>query len=85
MDPDLRRTARGEPRCISPDAVKGKKVYLVKNVPVMRLTYQVRELSRAAEQNALTMIIVPPRHGVVSQDLATFVAGRSWIKIKRSR
>lgn len=84
MDSGLRRTARGEPRCTSPDAVDGNKVYLIKNVPLMRLTYQVRQLSVAAEQNALKMIIVIPRGGRVSADLKSFVAARRWIKVKLS-
>ncbi len=84
MTRDLRRTSRGEPRCTSPDAVKGRKIYLIKNVAVMRLTYQVRELSVAAEQNALKMIIVIPRGSRLSSDLDSFVAARRWIRVKRS-
>ena len=85
VPPDLRRTARGEPRCTSPDAVKGNKVYLIKNVPLMRLTYQVHQLSRVAEQNTLKMILVIPRGSQLSSDLESFVATRRWIKVKRSR
>ena len=62
----------------------GKKVYLIKNVPLMRLTYQVRQLSNAAEQNALKMIIVIPRSGRVSADLESFVAARRWVKVRHS-
>lgn len=84
VDPGIRRTSRAEPRCTSPDAVDGTKVYLIKNVALMRLTYQIRLLSDAAEQNALEMIIVIPRRGRVSADLESFVAARRWITVTRS-
>lgn len=84
MHPGIRRTSRGEPRCTSPDAVDGKKIYLIKNVALMRLTYQVRQLADAAEQNALKLIIVIPREGRVSADLESFVAARRRIKVRHS-
>ena len=85
VDPGVRRTSRGEPRCTSPDGVDGTKIYLIKNVALLRLTYQIRQLSKAAEHNALKMIIVIPRGGRLSADLQAFVAVRSWIEVRRSR
>lgn len=63
----------------------GTKVYLIKNVSLMRLTYQVRALAKAAEQNALEMIIIIPHGSAVSADLESFVAARRWIEIRRRR
>ena len=82
MDPAPRRTSRGDPRCTSPDGVKGKKLYLIKMVPLMRLTYQVAALSRAAEQNKRKLIIVLPRGSDVSSDLRTFISSRRWVKVE---
>jgi len=85
VDPGVRRTRRGEPRCTSPDAVDGTKVYLIKNVPLLRLTYQVRLLADAARQNALEMIIMIPRGSRASADLESFVATRPWVEIRHGR
>ncbi len=85
VDPGVRRTSRGEARCTSPDAVDGTKVYLIKNVPVMRLTYQVHQLAKAAEQNSLEMIIMIPSDGRVSADLESFVGSRPWVEVRRGR
>ena len=85
VDPGVRRTSRGEPRCTSPDAVDGTKVYLIKNVPLMRLTYQVRPLAEAAEQNALEMIIVIPRDGRVSANFRVVRRGPPLGRVRRGR
>jgi hypothetical protein len=62
------------PRGARPDAVRGSDRYLIKNVTTLRLTYQVRLLTFAAEQDGGRLILRIPKACRLSADLRQFVA-----------
>lgn len=60
------------PRGSRPDAVVPGRWYLIKNVSLMRLTYQVRLLAYMAQQNSAQLVVVLPPADRVSMDLRAF-------------
>ena len=72
MDAGLRLTSHQVARGSRPDAVKDDVWYLFKNVPLMRLTYQVRLLAFLATQNSARLIIILPAGAALSADLRSF-------------
>ena len=73
VDIELRYTVHQIPRGSRPDAVRSGRWYLIKYVPLMRLTYQVRLLTYLAQQNSARLVVVLPRHARVSKDMRAFV------------
>jgi hypothetical protein len=73
VDVELRYTVHQVPRGSRPDAVGPGRWYLIKNVPLMRLTDQVRLLAYLAEQNSAPLVVVLPPAARVSKDLKAFV------------
>lgn len=77
MDIEFRHTAGQVPRGSRPDAVAPGRWYLIKNVPLMRLTYQVRLLAYLAQQNSARLILVLPPSARVSEDAQAFIHANS--------
>jgi len=69
----LRYSAHQVPRGSRPDAVGSGSWYLIKNVPLMRLTYQVRLLAYMAQRNSARLVVVLPPGARVSKDMQAFV------------
>ena len=73
------------PRGAKPDAEVGDKLYLIKNVSMMRLTYQVKLLTYLARRDEKKLIVQLPRHSKVSASLRDFVHNfRDVVRIERS-
>jgi hypothetical protein len=70
---ELRYTVHQVPRGSRPDAVGSGRWYLIKNVPLMRLSYQVRLLTYMAQQNSARLVVVLPPGARVSKDMRAFV------------
>ena len=70
---ELRYTPHQVPRGSRPDAVNSGRWYLIKYVPLMRLTYQVRLLAYMAQQNSARLVVVLPPGARVSKDMRAFV------------
>jgi len=85
MDLELRYTKRRVPRATRPDAVSGKRCYLIKNVPIMRLTYQVRLAAALAQQRSLRLVVVLPKRSRLSGDMRRFVATHRGVSVRRAR
>lgn len=62
-----------QPRGARPDAVDGSWVYLIKNVRIMRATYQVRLLAYMAAQSGRNLWIDLPADCVIHESLAQFI------------
>jgi hypothetical protein len=77
-------TRHQTPRSARPDAEVAEKMYLIKNVSELRLTYQIRMLAYIAETRGKTLIIDLPKGAKVHESLRDFVAetGRR-VKSKR--
>jgi hypothetical protein len=73
VEMELRYTVHQVPRGSRPDAISSGRWYLIKNVPLMRLTYQVRLLAFMAEQNSARLVLILPSAARVSKDLKAFV------------
>ena len=84
MDIELRRTRHQVPRASRPDAATGDRWYLMKNVPLMRLTYQVRLLAYLAQQNAARLVVVLPSGTRLSADMQAFAQVNS-VTIERAK
>ena len=66
------------------DAVQGSKFHLIKYVPFMRLTYQVRLLAAQAAQASGTLIIHLPKGARMSSDLQEFVKSARFVRVERA-
>jgi hypothetical protein len=67
-----------------PDAVSDDKLYLIKNLPNMRLTYQIRLLTFLAAERHERLIVIIPKSCRPSRDLQGFVKkNAAAITIKR--
>jgi hypothetical protein len=85
-DLKLRYTRRQVPRATRPDAVDGDRCYLIKNVPLLRLTYQIRLLAAMAEDRSMRLIVVVPPSAHLSEDMRRFVAAaRRSVSIQRAK
>lgn len=67
-----------------PDAVVGDKLYLIKNVSILRLTYQIRMLRFIATMQQKKVVIRVPAGAVIHSTLKEFLRMNSKIaKIER--
>lgn len=57
------------PRGTRPDAEVADRLYLIKNVSVLRATYQVRLLAYRAGQSGKKLVIRMPRSAKLARDL----------------
>lgn len=81
----LSDTERQMPRSARADAEIGEKLYLIKNVSRLRLTYQIRLLTYAAQTRKMKLIIRLPRAASVDASLERFlVRFSSLIQIERT-
>ncbi|WP_454703480.1 hypothetical protein [Achromobacter pestifer] len=77
-------TAHQTPRGAKPDGQFGNKIYLIKNVSKMRLTYQIKVLSYMAESQGKILIIQLPKQAAVHKSLKDFVRELArFVKIER--
>ena len=56
----MRQTKHQVARGTRPDAAKSNRLYLIKNVKVLRATYQIRLLAVKAETEGLKLVLVVP-------------------------
>jgi hypothetical protein len=81
---EYRYTRHQVARGSRPDAVSGSKLYLIKNVSVLRLTYQIRLLTSLVTERRGTLVIRVPKSARLSRDLRVFVKESARIvKIER--
>ena len=73
MEMELPYTTRQVARGSRPDAVRSDGWYLIKRVPLMRLTCQVRLPSCLAQQNSARLVVMLPSSAYVSEDMQAFV------------
>lgn len=67
------------------DAEVQGRLYLIKNVSQMRLTYQIKLLTFAAKTRGLKLVILLPKEATVHESLKDYVSGMSGlIDIERS-
>jgi hypothetical protein len=66
---ELRYSRWQTPRGARPDAIRGLDRYLIKNVTRLRLTYQIRLLTLAAEEEGGRLVIRVPRACRLSNNL----------------
>ena len=69
---EFRYTSHQVARGARPDAVSGDKWYLIKNVPELRLTYQIRLLTFMAHERDVRLIVLLPASSRLSTDLRRF-------------
>lgn len=79
----IRYTRNNIARGCHPDVVTDDRCYLIKNVPLMRLTYQVRLLTHLAESRAVMLVIRLPAGSRLSRDLRRFVRGHRLVRVER--
>jgi hypothetical protein len=56
-----------------PDAASAQALYLIKNVSELRLTYQIRLLTYAAQQQGKVLIVQLPSEATIHPSLGEFV------------
>lgn len=61
------------------DGEKNDKLYLLKNVSELRLTYQIRLLAFQAQQTRKKLFVQVPKHCKVHDSLRDFVKGISQV------
>jgi hypothetical protein len=72
-------------RGAKPDADVGGKLYLIKNVSEMRLTYQIRVLAYLAHAQSKKLIVQLPKQATVHASLRDFVrSANGLVKIERA-
>lgn len=81
---EYRYTPHQVPRGSRPDAVSGADAFLIKNVSLLRLTYQIRLLTFLAAERGSHLVIVVPKSGRLSPDLRDFVRANSTVRIERA-
>lgn len=85
MQADFIYTKHQTPRGARPDATVGNKLYLIKNVSEMRLTYQIRVLAYVASDQGRKLIVQLPKGAVVHPALRDFVRdSNGLVKIERA-
>lgn len=81
----LQYTRHQVPRGSRPDAEVGDKLYLLKKVPVLHATYQVRLLAYRAQQEQRHLVIRAPRGFKLGPSLRALIAELPGIiRIERS-
>lgn len=68
--PAFRYTRHQVPRGSRPDAETRDRIYLIKNVSMMRATYQVRLLPYRAEQAGKKLVLRLPKACTLGSDLS---------------
>lgn len=82
---DFFYTKHQTPRGAKPDAEVGDKLYLLKNVSSLRLTYQIRLLAFMAHTCRKKLIIQLPKGAKIHEPLRNFVRDSGGlIKIERA-
>jgi hypothetical protein len=79
----VRYTGHQVARGARPDAVDGDTWFLLKFVPRLRLTYQIRLLTFGAEQSGVRLVIRVPKGCRLSAPLRDFVRTHAAVKIQR--
>ena len=78
-------TRHQTPRGARPDAEKGDKLYIIKLVSQLRLTYQIRLLAFQAKTRRKQLIIQLPKGARIDESLDEFVRDNSGlVKIERT-
>lgn len=78
-------TRHQTPRGALPDAEVGDKLYIIKNVSHLRLTYQIRVLTYMAQSRGKKFIVRLPKDAKLHSSLREFVKNFSAvIKIERT-
>lgn len=68
-----------------PDAEVGNKLYLIKNVGQMQLTYQIKMLAYLARNQGKKVVVQLPKQAVVHPSLREFVRNSGGlVKIERA-
>ena len=80
---EYRYTRHQVPRGSRPDGVRGAEAFLIKNVSLLRLTYQIRLLTFLAAERGSRLVIVVPKAGRLSPDLREFVRANAAVRIQR--
>jgi hypothetical protein len=79
-------TKHQTPRGARADAHVREKLYLLKNVSRLRLTYQIRLLAYMAHQSQKKLVIRVPKKAVIDRSLAAFVRDfHSWVSDRAGR
>jgi hypothetical protein len=73
VDTEFASTKHQTPRGTRPDADVGNNLYLLKNVSMLRLTYQIRLLAYFAHSKGKKVVIRLPREAEVHESLRNFV------------
>lgn len=82
---DFAYTRHQKLRGAKPDAEVGDKMYLLKNVSNLRLTYQIRLLTFMANARGKTLIIQIPKTAKVDESLKRFVSDSGGLaKVQRA-
>ena len=84
MEVERRYTRHQVARGSRPDATKGDTCYLIKNVPHMRLTYQVRLLAGMAEDRSMKLIIRLPAGATLSKSMQAFLREHRHVRVERA-
>jgi hypothetical protein len=83
VNPELVYTKHQTARGARADAEVGDKLYLIKNVSELRLTYQIRLLAYAAQSNNKRLVIRLPKQARVHKSLSDFVREFDSVRIER--
>jgi hypothetical protein len=73
VDTEFAYTKHQTPRGARPDADIGNKLYLLKNVSELRLTYQIRLLAYSAHSKSKKLVIRLPKQAKVHASLRDFI------------
>ena len=85
MEPKFAYTQHQCPRGSRPDADVDGKLYLIKKVTEMRLTYQVKMLTYSAQRSGKVCVIRLPQRAVLNESLKEFVQNSNGLlKIERA-
>lgn len=85
MDPEFAYTKHQTQRGAMADAEVGSKIYLIKNVSGLRLTYQIRLLAYSARCKGKALVIRLPTQAMVHSSLREFVrSSNGLVKFERS-
>lgn len=85
MHTEFTYTKHQTPRGARPDADVGNKLYLIKHVSEMRLTYQIRVLAYVAHSQSKKLIVQLPKQAAVHASLGDFVrSSNGLVKIERA-
>jgi hypothetical protein len=71
------------PRGTLPDAETNERIYLLKNVSLLRATYQIRLLAFQAEQSGKKLVLRVPKACKLSPDLRALRRACSVILVER--